>query len=169
MLLPEYSYTVESEKSPPELLERLNRELYRDNFSLLKRIKTEKIFVGLLKEDGFKAYRRLNYRNSFLPIAEGKMTPLGRGTKIEITMKMLPFASLFMTIWLGFALFMLLLSATVLFFAPEQADSKVASIAIPLLMVVGGFSGMHMAFKVEIKKTEEALNRLFGVENREYR
>lgn len=163
MLLPRYSYTVESERSIPELLERLNREVYIDNFSLFKWIKTEKSFVGLLKGDGFKLYRRLNYRNSFLPIAEGRMSPSGQNTRIDITMKMVPFASAFMLIWLGFALAMLLLSVTVLLIAPEQADSKIASIALPLLMVVGGFCVMHLAFNREKKRTEEALNRLLEV------
>lgn len=168
MLMPGYSYTVESKRSSSELLERLKSELYPDNFSLFKRIKTDKTFIGLLKENGFKVYRRLNYRNSFLPIAEGQLSAVGGGTKIDITMKMLPFASTFMLIWLGFALSMLLLSLTLLLFAPEQVDSKVASIAFPLLMAAGGFCGMHLAFNREKKKTEEALNRLFEVEIRKY-
>lgn len=165
MLLPGYSYTVESKRSVSELLEKLNSEVYLDNFSLFKWIRTEKSFVGLLKKDGFKVYRRIKYRNSFRPIAEGRMSPGMQGTRIDITMKLIPFASTFMLIWLGFALFMLLLSLTVLLFAPEQADSKVASIVIPLIMVAGGFCGMHLAFNMERKKTEEALNRLLEVEN----
>ena len=50
----------------------------------------------------------IQYKNGFVPRAEGRVVPHGEGSTVIVRMRMLPFARFFMTVWLIGAIGMLL-------------------------------------------------------------
>jgi len=58
-------------------------------------------FIGSVEDESFKLRRNIRYRNSFLPMIRGRFTPNGAGTRVYVTMFILPLVALFMIFWLG--------------------------------------------------------------------
>ena len=56
-------------------------------------------FEGEVAIDGFKVCRILGYRNSFMPVVEGQVHSSGRGSRIEVRMRLFIFALIFVTVW----------------------------------------------------------------------
>jgi hypothetical protein len=61
----------------------------------------KKPFVGRVSEKSFLITKTVRYRNSFKPWLRGKLAPFGRGTEIEATIGMHPFAKVFLCLWFG--------------------------------------------------------------------
>jgi hypothetical protein len=58
-------------------------------------------FIGSVSDDWFKIHRDIRYRNSFLPMIRGRVTPNGFGSRVDVTMSLHPLVGLFMIFWLG--------------------------------------------------------------------
>lgn len=58
-------------------------------------------FIGKVEGNVFRIRRDIHYRNSFLPLVRGSVTPSSNGTKVSISMHLHPFVALFMLFWLG--------------------------------------------------------------------
>lgn len=87
-VIPWRSYVIETSLWPFEV-----RELFR---SLL----AEQLVLGAEKHDGFKFSRRIQYRNSFLPVVQVTIEPASDRTLVRVRMRlMLPVAA-FMAVWM---------------------------------------------------------------------
>ncbi len=58
-------------------------------------------FIGSVEDESFKLRRNIRYRNSFLPMIRGHITPNVVGTRVCVTMFLHPLVALFMIFWLG--------------------------------------------------------------------
>jgi hypothetical protein len=121
-----------------------------------------KKFFGEVSADNFKIWRIISYRNSFLPIIEGRITPTISGSHIAVTLRLHRFVALFMLFWLGGV------STGLGTFVTEVMRGKTEP--LPLLLVPCGMFlfGIVMTsgcFWWEAKKTKPALMQLLkGVE-----
>ncbi|QIZ72295.1 hypothetical protein [Oxynema aestuarii] len=61
----------------------------------------DKPYQGEIGDRSFKISRIIHYRNSFLPVIDGRIEPNGTGSKISINMKLHPFVLVFMLVWLS--------------------------------------------------------------------
>jgi hypothetical protein len=89
-----------------------------------------KEFVGEVEDRTFRIYRKISYRNSFLPILRGRIEPQASGTRIRIRYDLHPFVCGFLIFFiavslvngglvgLGFVLFSVVL--TLAGFIPER-------------------------------------------------
>ena len=59
-------------------------------------------FLGSVEYLSFKIRRNIHYRNSFLPLIQGKIIPTPTGSRLDVFMYMQPFSLIFMLIWFGF-------------------------------------------------------------------
>jgi hypothetical protein len=121
-----------------------------------------KKFFGEVSTNSFKIWKIISYRNSFLPIIEGRITPTISGSHIAVTLRLHRFVALFMLFWLGGV------STGLVTFVTEVMRGKTGP--LPLLLVPSGMLlfGIAMTsgcFWWEAKKTKPALIELLkGVE-----
>jgi hypothetical protein len=64
----------------------------------------DKRFEGVVGADGFHVRRVIGYRNSFLPVIDGKVHAAGRGSRIDVSMRLFWFVYAFVGIWVVAAL-----------------------------------------------------------------
>lgn len=122
--------------------------------------RSDKAYEGKISGDRFKISRIINYRNSFLPIVEGKIQtdPFGSGTRIEITMRLHEVVIIFMLIWLSMVGW-----GAVLFTLAFLAEPKKIGLfaLIPAGMFVFGCLLTIIPFKIEAAITKKFLLQLF--------
>lgn len=107
--------------------------------------------VGGREGDSFKLHRFIEYRNSFKPIAFGRISSHQGNTIIEIFVSMHWFTIIFTFFWLlgvGLAFFALLLS------------SDYATILIPLGMFVFAFLLMYFGFWLGTPKLKKLISSI---------
>lgn len=68
-----------------------------------ERERSDKLYRGKIGEHSFKIYRIIYSKNSFLPEIEGRIKAQGRGSQIEIEMKLDPIVIIFLYFWLSMA------------------------------------------------------------------
>ncbi len=99
-ILPADRFTLTTYEPLPNLLERLSQQVEPTKifrFHLLER--NHAPYQGTLSEEGFKIMRIIHYRNSFLPVVQGKFETRGRETLIHIQMAPHPFVLGFLGFW----------------------------------------------------------------------
>jgi hypothetical protein len=105
-----YAAEITSPLSPQEV-HGLLRTLIRPRRTFMERLETmgeetgAAEFEGTVDGDRFRATRMIGYRNSFLPVIHGQVRTRGSGSVITLTMRLHIFVMIFMTIWLGAAMF----------------------------------------------------------------
>lgn len=102
LLLPYQKFVFESPLSLEEARQRLEAEVapVRSGWRWMEK-RTEK-FEGMVSTESFQIHRIIRYRNSFLPIIYGRISPGIPGARIEVTLKFHIFAVIFGLIWLVF-------------------------------------------------------------------
>lgn len=65
-------------------------------------LNTRADFVGNVGEHGFEIRRDIHYRNSFLPLIEGRIVPDGDGSRIDLVLGLHAAVAILMLFWLGF-------------------------------------------------------------------
>jgi hypothetical protein len=95
-LIPYEKFQIDTGLSSAELVQRIRsitgeKKLF--NFSPLHE------FSGHVNENGFEIVKNITYRNSFLPIIEGKIEPKSTGAKVTISMRLHLLVMCFMAIW----------------------------------------------------------------------
>jgi hypothetical protein len=122
--------------------------------------KSEKPYQGQIGEHSFKISRIISYRNSFLPQIEGRIQPHGRGSQIEIEMKLHSIVIIFMCVWLSLVGQFALMFLVVLF----QEDFEPAFL-IPVGMFLFGLALPRIGFSIEANGSKNFLLELFqGIE-----
>jgi hypothetical protein len=106
--VPFYRFEIDVNAPPPVVVERL-RSIVRDKPTLGESLRqmwpsgfpAEAPFIGSVQDESFKIRRAIRYRNSFLPMIRGRVTPNGVGAHVSVTMFIHPLVALFMIFWLG--------------------------------------------------------------------
>ena len=160
-LLPYKQLVFESPLSQEEVIRRLTLEVAKPRSGLqwLER-RTEK-FEGTVSEEGFQIKRIIRYRNSFLPIIQGRFSSLGKGVRIEVTLKLHIVALIFSLIWVGFV-------------------GRMAVAVIPQILTTGRVEGgggilcamliffyllVTIGFGIEANKASKLLSSLFDADD----
>lgn len=150
----------------PYIEERINSNKNpEDIFMILKSVtdsrevvlSTSAEFIGQVHPLDFKIAPNLNYRNSFLPIAAGKMTEKDGGTTIEITLQMHILTRIFLLIWFGMACFFFLCGILVVLTGGVE---KITLILISLGFIVCGQVLMRCSFYSPARKVLKRLKEL---------
>jgi hypothetical protein len=115
--------------------------------------KTNKPYEGEISEYTFKIRRIINYRNSFLPVIQGRISSEGMGSKIEIEMRLHTFVFMFILFWLG-----TVGNISILSFLSMIYERKFdPDLLIPFGMFTFGFLLASIAFKFETKVAKKFL------------
>lgn len=104
-------------------------------------------FRGTVDADGFRLVRRVQWRNSFAPVAKGTLTPLDTGTQVDISLDLHGAVFGFLVAWTllaGAGAYVLISSVFEL-----TVPIALAAMTFPLLGVVVGYLG----FELEAPKT----------------
>jgi hypothetical protein len=114
------------------------------------------LFVGESRsETEFRLSRRIDYRNSFIPIIVATIEPsAGGGSRVHVRMQLHPLAIVFMTIWMAGTL-LAGLGGLVLFAGGLRAGF--AMVALPAF----GAALVTLPFGFEARKAETLLRLLF--------
>ena len=113
-----------------------------------------KKYQGEFSYSNFKIWRIISYRNSFIPIIEGQITPAASGSHIAITMRLHRFVAAFMLFWLGGV------SVGLVTFSLAAMRGKMKplpGLLIPLGMLLFGIVMTSGSFWWEAKKTKPFL------------
>lgn len=128
------------------------------NYGLFGKPST-KPFQGIVSGNNFQIERNINYRNSFLPIIEGKISSENPGSKLIIKMRLHIAVIIFMLWWLGSILPILLLFLVAIL-SGNQIDLKI--ILVPLGMCVFAYLLCMIPFNIEAKQSKVLLEKLFS-------
>ncbi|MGC4090050.1 MAG: hypothetical protein QM756_19650 [Polyangiaceae bacterium] len=117
-------------------------------------------FEGTVGQSTFDIRRIIAGRNSFSPQMIGSVTTEGQGSRVLLTMRLLPVVAIFTSIWCG----------ALVCFAVAAAVSSNGTTLVPLLAPVGmALFGAVLAvgsFAFEARKAERLLAALLQAERR---
>lgn len=112
-------------------------------------------FSGYVKESEFEITKNISYRNSFLPIIEGKIEQKGTGTQVTISMRLHFFVICFMFIWFsGVGIGCITVISNMENFSPPML--------IPFGMLIFGISLVSGGFWYEASKQKKRLVELLS-------
>lgn len=109
-LLPHDRFTIQSPRTTDEISARLSAlvrpfggwKSLRELREML--VAPDRPFSGSVQPDGrFKIWRTIRYRNSFLPVVEGRIRPDICGSRVEVRMRLNRFSAVFVAVWTLFA------------------------------------------------------------------
>jgi len=86
-----------------QLLRRMRREDEGGPRAVEPAEKPSPLFWGEVGGDSFRVRRKINYRNSFLPLVRGRIHPVIGGATVSVVMYLHPFVAAFMVFWLSAA------------------------------------------------------------------
>lgn len=161
LLFPYQQLVFESPLSQEEVIQRLTCEVakLRSGWQWVEK-RTEK-FEGTVSEEGFQISRIIRYRNSFLPLIQGRFSPLGQGVRIEVTMKLHLIMVIFSLIWLSFfGLPALGIALQILTTGRVEAAG-----IIPCAMMIFFYLMVTIGFGIEAHKARKLLSRIFEVDD----
>jgi len=109
-------------------------------------------FKGEVFGHQFKIMRAIRYRNSFLPVIYGTISPgVGGGTLIKITMRLHLFAAAFWIVWVGLS------AASVPWSSLHSIGNQDATDLVPLGILLFGILLPPVGFYPEAKKAERII------------
>lgn len=120
-------------------------------------------FKGHVFQSKFNIQRNLSYRNSFQADISGEIFEDGRGSKIEVSLNLIPFVKVFLIIWCSFAA---IFCVMFLFGAINTKNPSLAvGSLIPLGMIGFCYLIVSIGFKSDCEECRKALNVVFKVES----
>lgn len=150
------SFEIETKLTREIVVERLRNKVEKDK--LLRPSQEHNYFQGKVTTDGFLIKRIIHYRNSFIPIINGKFIGNNSDIKVAIRMGLNPFVAAFMFFWLGGAgLGILGVIAGLL----TKQTTSVALILIPVGMLLFGWALVSAGFWFEAKRQKIVLVEMF--------
>jgi hypothetical protein len=100
--LPFEKFVIESALSKEETIIELMKNIEAEKTIRLWNKKSTKEFEGHISGNEFEIKRIINYRNSFLPVINGRIETFGDKARLTIDMRVQIFVIIFMTIWFSF-------------------------------------------------------------------
>ena len=115
-------------------------------------------YEGVVSANGFRISRVIDYRNSFLPMIDGRVSPDAHGTVVDVSLSLHPFTSVFMAVWLGLTgvLGIVFLVGVLL---GHGSGEPVFSL-VPLGMCAFGYLLMHGGFAFEVGPVRKLLHEV---------
>lgn len=105
-ILPHYTFTIQTQAPLPIILSRLSKKVEPPKVFRFGWSRSHLPYEGTVSEEGFKISRVIHYRNSMLPMIQGRFERSSNTTVVQIKMDMHPisisFLSIFYSIWFGF-------------------------------------------------------------------
>ncbi|MEL7034300.1 MAG: hypothetical protein AAFO04_01575 [Cyanobacteria bacterium J06592_8] len=98
-LLPQEKFTLRTPEPLSKIIERLEAKIEAPKTFRWRVSRNHPPYAGTISEDGFKIYRIIHYRNSFLPIIRGEFQSFLNETQVHITMSLHPFILAFLIFW----------------------------------------------------------------------
>ena len=166
--LPFENYVLRTSLSSKEVYYRLSNNIEpKKAFRLAAFNRTSvKPYEGIITNSFFKISSIVNYRNSFLPVIEGKISTFAGQTHIHIRMKVTPFVLIFISIWLGLVglTCLLLVLVGIIHFIQNRITAFSPTVLIPFGMLIFGCLRTILAFKAESNKSREFLETLLDAQ-----
>jgi len=157
-LLPLRHFEWHSPLSPDEITERMEQCVRPDAKGAAP------AYSGMVFSGAFTINRVIGYRNSFLPVIKGTFQSEGLGSRVQITMKMVPLVQVFMGVWMGIVFLACLVTFAGMIAPGDHDGPDVSSAAtFPFVMLVGGALICLVPFQVEAKTSETFLRQLLQV------
>lgn len=116
-----------------------------------------KPYEGIISGNNFRINKIINYRNSFLPIIEGKIYPESFGCQLKIKMNLHMIVIVFLLFWMGN-----LLPIGLLLFAAMIAGNNIEPVmgVVPLGMCLFAYLLCLICFKLEAQNSKNFLENL---------
>src|SRR5262245_19320047 len=159
-LLPYQKIFIEVPYSRGELIRRLSKEVTGRPWKRGWVEERTELFEGVVSDAGFQISRIAGYRNSFLPVIQGRFHPHVKGVRVEITMRLHVAVLIFSVVWLSLVGQGVVGAATQIL-ATGRVDSM---LLIPFGLLLFFYLMVTIGFGVEAKKASKLLNRLFDAE-----
>jgi hypothetical protein len=156
-LLPYQKLVIEVPCSREELTRRLAKEVTGRKRNWGRPEERAELFEGVVSDEGFEITRIIDYRNSFLPVIQGRFYPHVNGVRVEITMRLHVAVLIFSVFWLSMVGVSAVGAASHIL-ATRSVD---AATLIPLGMLLFFYLMSTIGFGVEAKKASNLLNKLF--------
>lgn len=147
-ILPFETFDIRSSLSKENVVSNLKQATAKQQFIGTD---TSKLLVGSVHEDEFLLMRRIYYGNAFLPKAVISIEDSQKGCILKVRLRMNSLVSLFMGIWLLFALFGVI--NWIGFSSKSITD-------IEPLMLIFGYGLMSFGFWTEVPKLKSILYQL---------
>lgn len=136
-----------------------NLEIENSYVSNASKNSGSKPYHGKFSENRFEIRRIVSYMNSFLPLIKGEIYSEIDSTRIKLNMALHKFVLIFMSIWLGFVMLILIATLYAYFF-----NNATPTFHFPLLMFVLGYTISVGSFKFEASKSKKDLLKIFEAE-----
>lgn len=148
--IPYSRFYIASKESPNDVVHILDKNVGEKPFLGLN---SPKEFNGTVNGNEFQIQKNISYRNSFLPIIEGRIKSTKDGAIIDIKMRLNSFVFCFICIWFfGVGIGCILVLSNIDEFSRESL--------IPLGMLVFGFALVNGGFWFEASKQKKRLIEL---------
>ncbi|NCP64797.1 MAG: hypothetical protein GW763_17870 [Paraglaciecola sp.] len=95
-LIPYEKFQIDTGLSSAELVQRISSITGENKFF---NFSPSHEFSGQVTENEFEIVKNISYRNSFLPIIEGKIEPKSTGALVTISMRLHLLVMCFMSVW----------------------------------------------------------------------
>ncbi|WP_026470715.1 hypothetical protein [Alkanindiges illinoisensis] len=155
-LIPYFVYKKISDRRRDEIIQFLKSNSTADDYSLFTHQKTNNLLISrMITDNNFIVRRNINYRNSFLPIALGRIIEINNKTYINISVRMHWLIIIFSTIWF-----------TPLFFA-FIALLYIDTVSIEFILgvfglIIGGYLLIQVSFWFEAQKLIKIFDKIFS-------
>jgi len=113
----------------------------------------ERPFSGKVEATKFKIYRKIQYRNSFLPILNGTLEQHLSGTRISVRMRMHLLVIAFLAVWIG---------TSISFAMPFTAVAFWVEIGQAGIMIGAALLMTYAGFWYEAKRSKKAFLEIFA-------
>jgi hypothetical protein len=123
----------------------------------------DKYFVGMCSITQFKINRSIQYRNSFLPMIEGRIIRGNDITKIDVSMSFHPLVLIFGFVWFSGIGLRCFLAILILLDVIKEGQNK-QLLFVPFLLLGGGIALFSIPFKIEVKKAKDKLMDILKAE-----
>jgi hypothetical protein len=158
-MIPLEKFTIHSSRNPDRVREKLLEVVEPRQILPWDARNYAKPYQGEIGDRAFQISRIISYRNSFLPLIDGRITPEGTGSKIEISMSLSPVVFIFILVWLG-----MVGNIGILFLLATLSEGKFEPAAlIPLGMFFFGCLLPFLGFKPEAAKAKKFLIQLLEI------
>lgn len=159
-LFPYQRLVFESPLSREEITRRLTRKVTKRRQDWFE--KSTLPFEGTVSDTGFKVSRIINYRNSFLPVIDGRFFPLMRGVRVQVTVRLPANVLFFCVVW--FSLVGLIGLGSILSPSSVKGVSAFEMLIGVLAMSVFFYLLVTLSFRFEAKKASKLLSEVFEAE-----
>ncbi len=162
-LWPHDSFEINSPLTSECLVESLRNRV--EPRKLLRFSRDHAEFQGTVSPDGFSIQRIIHYRNSFLPVIEGRFHRAACGTRVVVRMRLSAFAMAFLCVWLGVMGLVSIGMIGSLLLGPTTQDPTSFSF-LPVLMAAIGWALAWIGFSAEARSQKTAIRELLmGLES----